>query len=69
MANSADPDQNAPERSELGLYCLHMPFCQKLWFYDILRHLFQLALHGPVNTVKVMSNRFVNLLTLFPGQA
>ena len=29
MANSVDPDQTAP--SDLGLHCLHMPFCQKLW--------------------------------------
>ena len=27
MANSVDPDQ---ERSDLGMYCLFMPFCQKL---------------------------------------
>ena len=27
MANSEDPDLTAP----LGLHCLHMAFCQKLW--------------------------------------
>ena len=35
MANSVDPDQTAPD---LGLHCLHMPFCWELWctkFYDI----------------------------------
>ena len=35
MANSVDPDQTAPfwlkEQSDLGLHCLHMPFCQKIW--------------------------------------
>ena len=39
MANSVDPDQTAPstlirlllqEQSDLGLHCLHMPFCQTL---------------------------------------
>ena len=31
MANSVDPDQNAPlEQFALGLHCLHMLFCQKL---------------------------------------
>ena len=30
MANSVDPDQAAPQQSDLGLHCLHMPFCQKL---------------------------------------
>ena len=35
MANSVDLDQTAPD---LGLYCLHMPFCQKLWC-TILGHL------------------------------
>ena len=25
---NVDPDQTAPD---LGLHCLHMPFCQKLW--------------------------------------
>ena len=35
MATNVDPDQTAPvtalqEQSDLGLYCLHMPFCQKL---------------------------------------
>ena len=31
MPNSIDPDQTAPkEQSDLGLHCLHMPFCQKL---------------------------------------
>ena len=28
MANSVDPDQTAPD---LGLHCLHMPFCLTLW--------------------------------------
>ena len=26
--SGADPDQTAPD---LGLYCLHISFCQKLW--------------------------------------
>ena len=31
MANSVDLDQTAPkEQSDLGLHCLHMPFCQTL---------------------------------------
>ena len=31
MANSVDPNQTAPkEQSDLGLHCLHMPFCQTL---------------------------------------
>ena len=30
MANSVDPDQTAPEQSDLGLHCLHMSFCHKL---------------------------------------
>ena len=31
MANSVDPDQTVPlEQSDLGLHCLHMPFCQTL---------------------------------------
>ena len=31
LANCVDPDQTAPlEQSDLGLHCLHMPFCQKL---------------------------------------
>ena len=34
MANSVDPDQTAPsglqEQSDLGLHCLHMPFCETL---------------------------------------
>ena len=30
MANSADNDQITPkEQSDLGLHCLHVPFCQK----------------------------------------
>ena len=30
MANIIDPDQTAPKgKSDLGLHCLHMPFCQK----------------------------------------
>ena len=29
MVNSVDPDQTAPD---LDLYCLHMLFCQKLWY-------------------------------------
>ena len=32
VSNSVDPDQTAPEKqSDLGLHCLHMSFCQKLW--------------------------------------
>ena len=32
MTNSVDPDQAAPKKlSDLGLHCLHMPFCQQLW--------------------------------------
>ena len=32
MVNSVDPDQTAPEKqSDVGLHCLHMPFCQTLW--------------------------------------
>ena len=33
MANYVDPDQTAPtgqEQSDLGLHCLHMPFCPQL---------------------------------------
>ena len=34
MAKSVDPDQTAPlEQSDLGLHCLHMPFCQTLGFF------------------------------------
>ena len=36
MANIADPD--VKEQSDLGVHCLHMRFCQKLWcieFFDI----------------------------------
>ena len=29
MANIADPDLK--EQSDLGVHCLHMRFCQKLW--------------------------------------
>ena len=29
MGNSVDPDQTA--QSDLGLHCLHIPFCQILW--------------------------------------
>ena len=29
MANSVDPDQLFQEQSDLGLHCLHMPFCKK----------------------------------------
>ena len=42
MANSVDLDQTAPLQSDLGLHCLHMPFCQKLWclkFWDIYHSL------------------------------
>ena len=30
MVTIVDPDQTAPSGA-LGLYYLHMPFCQKLW--------------------------------------
>ena len=44
MAKSVDPDQTAPkEQSDLGLHCLHMPFCQTLRcskFWDIYRKSF-----------------------------
>ena len=31
MEKSVDPDQTAPfEYSDLGLHCLHLPFCQTL---------------------------------------
>ena len=33
MANNVDPDQTGAllqEQSDLGLHCLHIPFCQKL---------------------------------------
>ena len=39
MAKIVDPDQTAPSeciRSNLGLHCLHMPFCQKLLCTKIL---------------------------------
>ena len=33
IGNSVDPDQTLLQRrSYLGLYCLHILFCQKLWF-------------------------------------
>ena len=39
MANSVDPDQTAPlglkEQSDLGLYCLHMPFVRN-FVYEFL---------------------------------
>ena len=32
MANSVDPDQTAhKEQSDLGVHCLHMLFCQKIF--------------------------------------
>ena len=31
MANSADPDQTAPEQSDLGLHCLPRPVYPKTW--------------------------------------
>ena len=41
--NSLDPDQTVQKQSDLGLHCLHMLFCQKLWcmkFKDIYCILF-----------------------------
>ena len=31
IANSVDPDQTAPEQSDLGLHCLPRPICLKTW--------------------------------------
>ena len=31
MANSVDPDQTAPEQSDLGLHCLPSLICPKTW--------------------------------------
>ena len=30
IANSVDPDRTTQEYSDLGLYCLHTPFCQNV---------------------------------------
>ena len=30
MANSVDPDQTAPEQSDLGLHCLPRHICPKI---------------------------------------
>ena len=53
IANSVDPDQTAPlEQSDLGLHCLHMPFCQTFRCSKFLGHLLY------------MLNRFIGCVNL-----
>ena len=33
MTNSVDPDQTAPEQSDLGLHCLSRPVCPRTLRY------------------------------------
>ena len=36
ITNSVDSDQTDPsERSDLGLHCFYMPFCQKVWCRNV----------------------------------